>query len=274
MEVNLHTFTNSSNLAYDYRSELEHLLKKGSDKYDIYFYDITYSTKYYEYFMDITDLMSEEQKSWYSTGVASQTCILNGRWVGLPVNINYRILYSNTNLLKKHKREIPTTWDELLETGKYILNKEKDEGNTDLIGYNGFIPEYETNLSSVEEFIYSYRDYIFSPYPDYQSDEAINALKKLKEIKNEISSVNSVYTKTNLVGGKNGLSGTTIGGYNIGINNNINKSHKRLAIEAFKFITSKATQKKYLIKSQTLSAIDSLYDDPEKCNSRRYGFEN
>ena len=94
LEVILRTFTNSSDLAHDYRSEMEYLLKKGSNKYDIYFYDITYSTKYHEYLMDITDILPEEHKSWYSSGVAPQTCILDGRWVGL-VSKKVLILYQN-----------------------------------------------------------------------------------------------------------------------------------------------------------------------------------
>ena len=44
--------------------------------------------------------------------------------------------------------------------------------------------EYETNLSSIEEFIFSYRDSVDSPYPDYHNMEVIDALNKLKEIKN------------------------------------------------------------------------------------------
>jgi len=79
--------------------------------------------------------------------------------------------------------------------------------------------------------------------------------------------VNPIYKVTNLVGGKSGISGTTIGGYNIGINNNIIDEHKEYAIEAFKFITSKETQKKHLIQSHTVSAIDSLYDDEDVCKT-------
>ena len=43
------------------------------------------------------------------------------------------------DLLNKHNQKVPKTWDELLEIGKYILPKEKEKGNNDLIGYNGFV---------------------------------------------------------------------------------------------------------------------------------------
>jgi len=40
-------------------------------------------------------------------------------------------------LLNKYSKRIPKTWDELLYTSKYILDKEK-EYNDKLKGYNGF----------------------------------------------------------------------------------------------------------------------------------------
>jgi len=48
-------------------------------------------------------------------------------------------LYSNKVLLSKYNKRPPKTWDELIETSKYILEEEKKIGNTDLIGYNGLI---------------------------------------------------------------------------------------------------------------------------------------
>jgi len=39
--------------------------------------------------------------------------------------------------LKKHKKRIPKTWDELIETSKYILREEKKLNNTQLLAYNG-----------------------------------------------------------------------------------------------------------------------------------------
>jgi len=46
-------------------------------------------------------------------------------------------LYSNKELLKKHNKNEPKTWDELIKTARYILDEEKKLNNTDLIGYNG-----------------------------------------------------------------------------------------------------------------------------------------
>jgi len=47
------------------------------------------------------------------------------------------MLYSNNILLRKYKKPVPKTWDEMIETAKYILDEEKKLNNTDLVGYNG-----------------------------------------------------------------------------------------------------------------------------------------
>lgn len=78
--------------------------------------------------------------------------------------------------------------------------------------------------------------------------------------------VNPVYKTIPLVGKKEGVSGSSIGGTNVGINKHISNSQKQLAAEALKFITSKEIQKKLMIKGKLNSAINSLYDDEEVCS--------
>ena len=51
-------------------------------------------------------------------------------------------MYSNTELLNKYNKTVPKTWDELIETCKYIQEKEKD---TELICYNGY---FDGNLKN------------------------------------------------------------------------------------------------------------------------------
>eukprot|EP00833_Pecoramyces_ruminatium_P016550 jgi/Orpsp1_1/1190582/evm.model.d7180000079904.1 len=79
--------------------------------------------------------------------------------------------------------------------------------------------------------------------------------------------VNSVYDATILLGEKEGISGSSLGGYNIGINKNILDEKRDSALEAFKYITSWDTQKRYLINDHVLSAIKDLYDDQEVCGN-------
>jgi len=59
-----------------------------------------------------------------------------------PVLLKHIILYINMKYLNKYGKEIPTTWDELIDTGMDILNEERKLNNTDLVGYCGYFPSY------------------------------------------------------------------------------------------------------------------------------------
>ena len=54
-----------------------------------------------------------------------------------PLVLGYEALYSNKILLQKYGKEVPKTWEQLLDTAKYILEEERAKNNTELIGYNG-----------------------------------------------------------------------------------------------------------------------------------------
>jgi len=54
--------------------------------------------------------------------------------------LKYTVLYSNINLLNKYDKKVPKTWDQMLETAKYILNEEYKAGKKGLVGYNGYFP--------------------------------------------------------------------------------------------------------------------------------------
>jgi len=74
-----------------------------------------------------------------------------------------------------------------------------------------------------------------------------------------------IYKKVALPGGKKGISGTTITGFNVGITKHIDENKKDAAIKAFKFITSKENQKQLVKKGVTVPGIPSFYDDEEVC---------
>lgn len=75
------------------------------------------------------------------------------------------------------------------------------------------------------------------------------------------------YNFTIIPGNKDGISGSVIGGFNIGINKYINDYRKNAAIIVFEFITSKALQKKIIKNYKFLSAIPSLYDEEDICTN-------
>jgi len=48
------------------------------------------------------------------------------------------VLYSNNYYLEKYNKKIPSTWDDLLQTGQDIIEQEQKNNNEiNLYGYNG-----------------------------------------------------------------------------------------------------------------------------------------
>ncbi|KAG4087594.1 periplasmic binding protein-like II [Neocallimastix lanati (nom. inval.)] len=283
---------NSTATVKSYEETLESLFNRKSDKYDIIFYDNIYTSHFEPYLLDLQDVLSKEHIDLYIPGITTQTGFHNDKLVGIPLTIDYSILISNSNFLNKYNRNIPKTWDELIDSGVYILNEEIKRNNTDFIVYNGLFPESEMGFCSIYEFIYSYRNSVLSPFPSLLSSEALNALKKIKEIKEKLFlddiyhlnldfvnkkiedgnflflktwSTKNNYATSILPGVKEGISGSILGGHNLGINKYSKKEKRAETIKALEYLTSREMHIKYLIKNNKYSPIISLYDDEEVC---------
>jgi len=75
------------------------------------------------------------------------------------------------------------------------------------------------------------------------------------------------FTMAPLPGYKKGVSAASLSGYNLGIANNLDEETKNAAIIAFKFLTSKEIQRKFVKENLITSAILSLYDEEEICKN-------
>jgi len=75
------------------------------------------------------------------------------------------------------------------------------------------------------------------------------------------------YNIAPLPGGKEGISAASVNGYNVGINNRIEKfdGRRKAAFEVIKYITSKEMQKQLFLNGVIIPAIPSLFDDEEVC---------
>ncbi|ORX86586.1 hypothetical protein BCR32DRAFT_240855 [Anaeromyces robustus] len=192
INLNLMTHNNSTISIQNSSLMVESLLKKKKNKYDIYFFDNTYTRQYCSYLLDLNVRLPKEHIEMYDKNILSQVCRCEDKLVAFPFTLGFNGLFSNKRLLKKYNKKIPKTWDELIETGKEILEKERALNNTDLIGYNGYI-YVDNGICSIYEFLYSCRESYESPFPELNSETTINAMKKLKQIKNELSSVDILF---------------------------------------------------------------------------------
>lgn len=301
LELNLMTPSNSSTEMSNSQSIMESLLSKGSQKYEIYFYDNIYNYKFGRYMIDLNNYLPKEHIDLYASGIASEICYINNtkldihKLTSLPIKTSYTILYSNMELLKKYNKTIPKTWDELIETSEFIIEKE-NKTNLNLFPINGLLTDTETGTCSLYDFIYSCRNSTDSPFPPVTSDEFLHAIEKFKEMKDRIGSddlfqkgagfsIQAMYQKsalfikywninmipiykmTNIPGLKEGISGTTIGGQNIGVAKFVSKERIEASVKVIKYLTSYDVRKNLTIKTGEYSAIPSLYDDPDVCKA-------
>ncbi|ORX42200.1 hypothetical protein BCR36DRAFT_308104, partial [Piromyces finnis] len=95
-------------------------------------------TDYDLYLLDLKKIIPEEHIKMFNPDFVEQYCTINDKLIGLPVTLSFSVLYSNRNILNKYNKNIPKTWDELLDTSKYILEMERTNyNNTELRAYNG-----------------------------------------------------------------------------------------------------------------------------------------
>lgn len=80
--------------------------------------------------------------------------------------------------------------------------------------------------------------------------------------------VDEIWKRGVLVGKHEGVSGSSVGLYNIGLNRFIKEERKSIAAEVIKFITSWEIQKKYILLTYSMySGLSALYDDEEVCQN-------
>ncbi|ORX85081.1 periplasmic binding protein-like II [Anaeromyces robustus] len=292
--INLFTSNNSTANTDDFYSVTDSFFKKKSQKYDIYFYNNVYTPSFESYLLDLNKLLPENHINMYKN-IEEYKYSYNNKLVGMPFFINYSVMYNNVQLLEKYGRQIPNTWNELLETGIYILEKEK-KNNDEIIIYNGAFVDDEIGMGSIYEFFYSYRDDINAKTVDLTSKNTLDALIMMKKLKNELSSdhiysnldiivqtlidgnglfiktslmdipVNKSYKITTIPGNKKGISGTITGGYNVGLNGYIKEEKIEPSREVLMYITSKDVQKKIITDRHRFSGISSLYNEKEVCD--------
>ncbi|ORX80974.1 periplasmic binding protein-like II [Anaeromyces robustus] len=297
------TILSNLNTTYSFSSygiTTDTLLKKKSYKYDLIFFDSLYIKNYEPYLLDFKEYIPKKTIEKFDQNVLNQMCIHNNRLIGFPLKLGYSVLYSNKELLDRYNKTIPKTWNELLQTSKYILEEEKKLNNTNLIGYNGLFNDAESGFCSAYEFIYSYRNTVDSPYPGFTSEEAINALGMMKKLKDEISSnsifmSNDVFAVTKLLdqsglfikfwllqkpviekipfylsvlpGHIEGISGSTMCGYNLGVKRNLSEENRKASIKVMEFFISDEFQKQLVKNDIMVSAIPEIYHDKEVCEN-------
>ncbi|ORX77389.1 periplasmic binding protein-like II [Anaeromyces robustus] len=299
IDLELHMFTEqNTTFGKDfYSSTVDTLLNKQSHKYDVFIYDPLYTRRYAPYFLDLQKYLPKDLMNQYSSGEALKSGYYNGKWISLPIYIKYKLLYSNINYLTKYNKTIPETWDELIETTQYIIEHEHTENNFNIIGYSGLFPKNDITMCSLYEYLYSFREKENDGIPEFNSQRALDAIKKFNILKNtttsnevltsdenyaagllfggvtlfssyfDINNMTPDYYASEMPGDIKGIHGSCLTGYNIGVPEFLNDNDKKNAsIEVVKYFLSEYVQKEFFVKVfNCFTAMKSLYEDEEVC---------
>lgn len=128
--------------------------------------------------LPLEDYISEEDKKDFLPGPMNAVTYKGHIW-GVPYRTDAGMLYYRKDLLEKYKKPVPQTWDELIETAKYIMNRE--EG---MKGLAGSWAQYEGLTCNLMEFVWSYGGRVFDEEGRvvYNSPETIKAVKTMTDM--------------------------------------------------------------------------------------------
>jgi len=100
---------------------------------DVYQTDVIWAPQLANQLVDLTDATKDVVASHFPSIIESQT--VNGKLVALPVFTDAPALYYRKDLLDKYGAKVPTTWKELADTAKMVMDKERAAGSKDMWGF-------------------------------------------------------------------------------------------------------------------------------------------
>ncbi|WP_193334911.1 ABC transporter substrate-binding protein [Devosia beringensis] len=108
-------------------------LAAGNADIDVYQTDVIWAPQLADQFLDLTDAAKDVVGEHFPSIIESQT--VDGKLVALPAFTDAPALFYRTDLLEKHNKPVPTTWDEMAATAQEIMDAERAEGQADMYGF-------------------------------------------------------------------------------------------------------------------------------------------
>lgn len=100
---------------------------------DVYQVDVIWAPQIDSHLVDLKSAMAADIGDFFPSIVESQT--VNDRLVAVPLFTDAPVLYYRKDLLDKHGKSVPTTWAELTQTAKQVMDAERAAGNDKMWGF-------------------------------------------------------------------------------------------------------------------------------------------
>lgn len=108
-------------------------LAAGNTDIDLYQMDVIWAPQIADQMVDLSEAAKDVAPKHFPSIIQSQT--VDGRLVALPLFTDAPALYYRKDLLEKHGKSVPSTWEELTETAKAVQDAERAAGNGDMQGF-------------------------------------------------------------------------------------------------------------------------------------------
>ncbi|MEQ8402572.1 MAG: ABC transporter substrate-binding protein [Roseitalea porphyridii] len=129
-------------------------LAAQSSDIDVYRLDVIWAPQIETHFIDLKPHVEDIIDDYVQGAIESQ--MVGDKLVALPMFLGAPALYYRSDLLEKHGRDVPTTWQEMTETAKAIMEAERAEGNDDMWGFVFQGAAYEGLTCNAQEWIASF----------------------------------------------------------------------------------------------------------------------
>ena len=110
------------------------LLAAGSADIDVFQIDVVWPGILASHFIDLKEQLPAEDLSDHLEALVANNTI-EGKLVAVPWFVDAGLLYYRKDLLEKHGKAVPQTWQELTDTAQAIVTAEKDNN----AGMQGFV---------------------------------------------------------------------------------------------------------------------------------------
>jgi trehalose/maltose transport system substrate-binding protein len=133
----------------------QQILAANSSDIDVFQIDVIWPGILANHLLGLNDYIDQEALAQHFPTIVENNTV-DGRLVGMPWFTDAGILYYRQDLLKKHGKQPPTTWQELTQTAAEIQDAERAEGNDRMWGFVFQSKAYEGLTCNALEWIDSF----------------------------------------------------------------------------------------------------------------------
>lgn len=133
----------------------QQLLAAGAQDIDVFQIDVIWPGILGAHFIDLAQYSDGAQDAHFPAIIANNT--VDGELKAMPWYTDAGVLYYRRDLLEKHGRDVPETWEDLTETARAVMDAERAAGDDDIWGFVFQGRAYEGLTCDALEWLHAYR---------------------------------------------------------------------------------------------------------------------